>query len=135
MHRPPQVLSMSLDSKMVGISHTHHVSDCDPPRLCCELNPTLQDTPPLKWGTEAVRASTVDEVGVGEDSCLFHRDKLLVVGQPPPVGPLPAEQEPVEDLEVPQAPWLWVGGTKEGLKDLGGDGQALHLARRGLRHS
>ena len=126
---------MPLDSKMLGISHAQHVSDCHPPRLCCELDCASQDVPPCSWGTDATRTSTVDKVGVGEDSRLSHGHKLLDVGQSPPVGPLPAEQEPVEDLEVPQASRLWVGGTKEGVADLGGDGQALHLARRGLGHS
>ncbi|CAE7894046.1 unnamed protein product, partial [Symbiodinium sp. KB8] len=57
------------------------------------------DTPPFKWGTEAVRTSTVDKVGVGEDSGLCHGHELVIIGQSPPVGPLPAEQKPVEDLE------------------------------------
>ena len=126
---------MPLDCKVLWIRHAQHVSDCHPPCLCCELNRASQDVSPYSWGTDTARTSTVDEVGVGEDSRLSHGDELVIIGQPPPVGPLPAEQEPVEDLEVPQAPWLWVGGTKEGLKDLGGDGQALHLARRGLKHS
>ena len=135
MYRPPQVLSMSLDSKVLWIRHAQHVSDCHPPCLCCELNRASQDVSPYSWGTDTARTSTVDEVGVGEDSRLFHRDKLLFVGQPPPVRPLPAEQEPVEDLEVPQASRLWVRGMDKGFADLGGDVQGLHLARCGLGHS
>ena len=135
MYCPPQVLSMPLDSKVVGISHTQHVSDCHPPRPCCELNRASQNVSPCSWGTDTAGTSTVDEVGVGEDSRLSHGDELVIIGQPPPVGPLPAEQEPVEDLEVPQASRLWVGSMEKGFTDLGGDGQALHLARHGLGHS